>query len=400
MAESSNGEGEAVSQARESSAAGPIAGEEYVRWAYRLLLGREPESLQAMRNNPFKNDPQLLVQFMLNSSEFNMKYEQFQIKYKEKLATLSKHPYQSWNKDALAFIHVPKTAGSTLHSLLSACFSQDRIFPQRQAVLHYYSPAELAEYDFFSGHFDYFSLSFIPRRRVRSLSIFRDPVERLISWYRFSKSHPTSDEFANDIDIKLANEVSAEEFFEHKNIISSTYTNNSYLFFLGSSSHDHATVNALAGTGFPSCGPAPVDRHGVADALADDGFCAPILARARQRILDFDAIGLTDRFQESVETIFTTLGFPIPESITSGMVTDELPAVDVRFSRVPPVAMTARLSRALERLTKYDRILYDVAKGEFERRRSSTAPNSTSAMAGATSTAIDADGRVKNAVSR
>jgi SAM-dependent methyltransferase len=53
-----------------SSAAKLLDGEEYVRWAYRLLLGREPEDLEAIQNNPFKNDRRRLVQDMLNSPEF------------------------------------------------------------------------------------------------------------------------------------------------------------------------------------------------------------------------------------------------------------------------------------------------------------------------------------------
>jgi SAM-dependent methyltransferase len=48
----------------------PFDGEEYVRWAYRLLLGREPEGLEAIQNNPFKNDRQQLVKAVLSSDEF------------------------------------------------------------------------------------------------------------------------------------------------------------------------------------------------------------------------------------------------------------------------------------------------------------------------------------------
>jgi SAM-dependent methyltransferase len=48
----------------------PSDGEEYVRWAYRLLLGREPENAEAIRNNPFKNDRQRLVRSVLSSDEF------------------------------------------------------------------------------------------------------------------------------------------------------------------------------------------------------------------------------------------------------------------------------------------------------------------------------------------
>lgn len=54
----------------ESSAAEPYDAEEYVCWAYRLLLGREPESAEAVQSNPFKNDRRLLLESILKSDEF------------------------------------------------------------------------------------------------------------------------------------------------------------------------------------------------------------------------------------------------------------------------------------------------------------------------------------------
>lgn len=48
----------------------PPDGREYVRWAYRLLLGREPESDDAVENNPFRNDRLRLLQSVLHGPEF------------------------------------------------------------------------------------------------------------------------------------------------------------------------------------------------------------------------------------------------------------------------------------------------------------------------------------------
>lgn len=47
---------------------------ECVRWAYRLLLGREPESEAAVQQNPFKNDRAQLIRSMLCSEEFRSKH--------------------------------------------------------------------------------------------------------------------------------------------------------------------------------------------------------------------------------------------------------------------------------------------------------------------------------------
>jgi len=58
------------SQVLDSGTIAPVDGEEYVRWAYRLLLGREPETPETIQSNPFKNDRERLVQEVLSSSEF------------------------------------------------------------------------------------------------------------------------------------------------------------------------------------------------------------------------------------------------------------------------------------------------------------------------------------------
>lgn len=369
MSETISDAHEAGSPARDHGIAGALDGEDYVRWAYRLLLGREPESLSTVQDSPFKHNRRGLVDFLLNSDEFYWNHATLHAKYKAITATTTSHPYASWSRDTVAFVHLPKTGGTTLHTLLSGCFPRDRICPQRQDALHFYSAAELARYDFFSGHFDHFSLRFIPRKYVRRISIFRDPVKRLISWYRFCKSYQANRGGPyEDTVIKLANELSAEEFFEHDAVTSSSYTNNTYLFYFGSSSYDFAVLGAVA----------HARRHldaAAADALADE-LCAEILAQATQTVRGLDAIGLTERFQESVETIFPTLGFPVPASILSQKVTDELASLDARASPVPPVEMTPRLTRALERLTKYDRVIYDAANQEFERRRTGGAPSS------------------------
>ena len=227
-----------------------LDGEEYVRWAYRLLLGREPENIAVVQNNPFKNDRQNLVRAVLNSAEFHTKNKGF---------LPVDTPYSHYfDKNTIAFVQLPKTGGTTLRNLLTQCFSQKNICPQLFNALHSYSPAQLAKYDFFAGHFDYFSLRFIPRQRVRCLSLFREPCQRLISAYRYGRAHPPSGEFADDLGIKLANELTAEEFFEHEYVISSTWTNNAYLFFFGSSLEDRVTLEALV-KAHPASGASPAD---------------------------------------------------------------------------------------------------------------------------------------------
>jgi hypothetical protein len=332
---------------------------EEVRYGYLFVLGREPESEIAIAWHAQNADIPQFRDALLRSEEFRAKYSAL-------APGLTGHPFATWDREAVAFIHVPKTGGTSLGNLLRECFCKDRICPERMNQLHFHSVAELGWYDYFAGHFDYMSKYFIPRQRVRCLSIFRDPINRLISLYRFSRSHTPIGEFAGNEMIRLANTLGIEEFFEHKYVTSLSTINNSYLFTFGSSLDDWT------------------------ESLADEGFCTRTLARATNRIHDLDAIGVTERFSESVEIIFASLGIPVTRAIVpamitdelpnSAMVTDELPNSNTRFAGVPPVVMTARLARALAPLTKYDQIIYDVARQEFERRRSavrSAEPSST-----------------------
>ena len=82
-----------------------------------------------------------------------------------------------------------------------------------------------------------------------------------------------------------------------------------------------------------------------------------------------EGIGITERFDESVELIFTTFDLPVPSFVKPIHVTDAFPEFDARFSHVEPVRMTPRLAGALEDLTVYEDEIYRVALSEFERRR-------------------------------
>jgi SAM-dependent methyltransferase len=308
---------------------------EEIRYGYLFAFGREPESAEVAWH-AYHTDVAQFRRALLGSKEFRGKYSAF-------APGVTGHPFATWTREALAFIHVPKTGGSTLTDLLSTCFDSAQICPERVNLLHLYSMAELASYDLFAGHFDYLTTSLIPRYRVRRISLLRDPIQRLISLYRFSRSHLPIGDLADDEVVKLANALSPEDFFEDERITSLTSFNNSYLFTFGSSLDDRI------------------------QSLESDVFCTEALAIASQRVAELDAIGLTERFEDSVEVIFNALGFEVPLSINPLMITDELPNT---LARAPRAQMTSRLSQALQPLTRYDQVIYQAAGKELDRRYS------------------------------
>ena len=148
-----------------------------IRAAYVCLLGREPESETAYSVHCSHKDVFQLRRALLESEE-----------YLERMAAI-RHAQQ---KDALFFIHMEKTGGTTLHHELARNFDPGEVSPPHYGFLSDYMMSE-ARYAFFSGHFNYDAVLNTPRRTRRVVSIFRDPVERLKSEYRFSRSHPVPD---------------------------------------------------------------------------------------------------------------------------------------------------------------------------------------------------------------
>jgi hypothetical protein len=92
------------------------------------------------------------------------------------------------------------------------------------------------------------------------------------------------------------------------------------------------------------------------------------LEEAKRQIRALTALGITERFSESVKFIWAALGLPSPPSIETAYVTDNLSTMDARFHRVDRVVMTPRLAESLAELTMYDDELYRFAVLEFERR--------------------------------
>ena len=305
---------------------------------YRVFLGRDPES-EAMIEEQMRHPS--VASFRLAA----LKSKEFRWQYIQHFADDAVDPYWWGKSQALAFVHLQKTGGTTLRSLLEQHYQQDKVCPLR-FNLHALSVSELAQFDFFSGHFDLSTLRYIPRKDSRAITIFREPRSRLISIYRFHKAHPLRDEFAKNRFVMLAHELSAEEFFEHPEVRSSPEVFNNYLLAFGRAYSWFVEYR--------------------------DSLCADDLIRAsedaKQNILKLAAFGITEKFQHSVNYIFEALGLPVPATIQAVHITDDFPKVDTRFNKVDRVEITARLNTALDFLTKYDQEIYRFALAEFDRR--------------------------------
>jgi hypothetical protein len=85
--------------------------------------------------------------------------------------------------DTLYFLHIPKTAGTTLISILDDLYDNDQICPAQ--LWHEFvkiPPEQLLKYRLLRGHLGYCVYQFLPKKPIY-ITLLRDPVERAISHY-------------------------------------------------------------------------------------------------------------------------------------------------------------------------------------------------------------------------
>lgn len=97
-------------------------------------------------------------------------------------------------KPRICFVHIPKTAGTSITSCLQNFYSPKQIAPGN-TMLDYkkLSKEELKKYLLYKGHIYYsFAKENLPSDTIY-ITIIREPVERVLSLYKFWASH--SDDF-------------------------------------------------------------------------------------------------------------------------------------------------------------------------------------------------------------
>src|SRR5262249_25272292 len=92
--------------------------------------------------------------------------------------------YQIKPDDTVFYLHVPKTAGSTLADILDAKFDSAVIFHSHLLNdLMKLSVHNLAAYRFIHGHFPYTVVNNLLQKRFVGITMLRNPIDRVISQF-------------------------------------------------------------------------------------------------------------------------------------------------------------------------------------------------------------------------
>lgn len=118
----------------------------------------------------------------------------------------------------IVFLHIPKTAGQTVHNSLSRVVKARRVSPIR---VHTQTPLPKDQYppgySLYSGHLDWSDLGHLPSARF-VFTVLRDPGERIGSFYFYLQREaadldPVTRNLPQNIGLKRALDWSPDDYF-------------------------------------------------------------------------------------------------------------------------------------------------------------------------------------------
>ncbi len=249
---------------------------------------------------------------------------------------------------ALVFLHLPKTGGTTLHHHFSAHFTPEEICPERHSNLNAYSVDALRQWRFFSGHFNADEIRRIPRP-LFVVTVFRDPIERLLSLYDFWKRH--SDEYiemSGDEGLRITKAGTLMDFLQVD-----------YPLIVKETLNSMVTQSAGAVLVTP-------DGYALMSGQQQIGWLseAQLVSRALNNILSFDVVGEISRLAEVYGKVAEKFGMqPLTEVARLNTKEDERELMDP----YTPEPITPEIGSLLEEKTRLDRMLYELLRDHFQR---------------------------------
>ena len=240
------------------------------------------------------------------------------------------------NPDTIIFLHIPKTAGSTLNAILQKQYKRQQIYylgaNTQESIRSYLDLAdeEKKSIRLVTGHTAYGFHEYIPGSSTY-FTFFRDPVERVVSFYHFVKNNEQH----------YLNKAAVNEFDGIKPFITSGIT----------TMMDNGQTRLISG------------------AWLDPGFGEineQILAQAKTNLSKkFSVVGLTEQFDATLILFKEIFNW------------QDIKYMRKNVTKVAPVEriLTAEEKEAVVSLNQYDIALYDYAQTLFEQQIAAIGPD-------------------------
>lgn len=250
----------------------------------------------------------------------------------------------------IIFMHVPKSAGTSMGAYLRHCVGSKR--SGRTVVLRGEydpdAPADPARLErarrarLCMGHFSWATLERIRREGAYLFTILRDPTERLWSQYNYltRRTYPDSLIPKNQHDLyDRTLGMSPREFFTFED-----------------PRHRHAIDNGLTRQIGGGMDPLPLD----ADRMRD------LVGAAKRNLRKMNHVGFTDTFDDDFRSILKRLDLPRPRQVPHDKKSN--PSLSGRKSKAEAFErFKAETGDLLKPLVRYDDQVYRFARAEFHR---------------------------------
>lgn len=313
---------------------------------YLGLLNREPDEgglnayREALLNGKKISD---IIKSIKNSQEFFMKQHD-----NVHHMLYGGHISYAYENPVTVFIHIPKTAGQSLHWLFKQKVGENKVSPLFNNL--YLLPVNFAySYDVIFGHTDYEAVKLIVQRKeVKLITFLRDPVKRLISLYKFWWSHDPEFHKGNTA-VELANKYTIEEFFKAEEVKKILW-NDMFGRFMGYKFRD--TVKRTLS----------MFKQQKSRELYIDTVLKPLI---HERIKEYFYIGLQEQFNQDTVEMFNKLGFRCDEfDLKKAKINvTELNIGKPGFKKEnPEFTITESVLDAIRQLTELDCLLYEEVK--------------------------------------
>lgn len=243
------------------------------------------------------------------------------------------------------FLHVPKTAGTSIDSLLRDGFEVSRAAPTVDPIdLMRMSKDELNRFDYISGHLEFgYYLDQLLERPVRTITFLREPRSLLLSVYKQVRREKADPMFAY-VDERCPD---VDSFFHDP--VMSKYVANFQTRYLGESERrfDLQLLDAIRSA----------DRQAIPAVIArthdarrrNPPTARELLRRAVQRLRGCWFVGLTETLEASMNELAARLGW---ESLP------ELPWLNRSENDVSLNDLTTSVVKRLDMLTVLDQTVY------------------------------------------
>jgi hypothetical protein len=227
----------------------------------------------------------------------------------------------------LAFCHIPKTGGTSIHQFIAGAYGADSVSENIDSENYSTAIRAFASYQAIIGHFWFRPSETLDHSRL-NVTILRDPIDRILShFYFFRRLDPTIHPTAPERNMDLASYAASEL----PSVLSAT---------------SNFQTRLLAPLGLAPSEVRPSDND--------------LLLAAQRAVDSFDLVGIFSELEE------TAICIACLAQVSTGT---ELPRENVTSARPAIADLPSQVRKRLESLNELDRELYSHATLQFARKR-------------------------------